>query len=230
MVFQNPQLALTSKALLFAAFFVLARLGNFSLWSLVLFVLAALFLYARPFFRTVEMAGTLVALLIIAAFFGLTFRDPFDFYFAAVYFPFLFYLVLGIKDLVLIQRDAWRSFLNFALAYPAFLMFFYYSGGGFWWRLPLLFIILLFLSKDFLKKRLAFWLSAFLSIQVAWAADLLPIGFVSGANLALLFYAIVVSFMDSYLRGTFNKKFFLALVSVFVLLLVTILALSRWGI
>lgn len=229
-VFQSPQSALTFKALLFGVFFILARLGGFSLGPTLLFISAAALLYIRPFFRTFEMAGTLAALLIISSIFGITFRDTFDFYFAAVYFPFLFYLVIGIKDLILIQRDVWRSFLNFALAYPALLMFFYYNSGGFWWRIPLLFVVLLFLSKDFLKKRLASWLSAFLSIQVAWAADFLPIGFVSSANLALLFYAASISFLDSYIRGTFSKKFLLSLISVFILLLVVILALSRWGV
>lgn len=230
LVFQNPQSALTFKAAIFAAFFILAKLGSFSFWPTAIFITAALLLYIRPFFRTFEMFGTLAALLVTSVLFGLTFLDAFDFYFAAVYFPILFYLVLGIKDLVLIQRDAWRSFLNFALAYPALLMFFYHNSGGFWWRIPLLFIILIFLSKDFLKKRLAFWISAFLSIQVAWAADFLPIGFVSSANLSLLFYASVISFIDSYLRGALNKRFILSLVSVFILLLMLILALSRWGI
>lgn len=229
-VFRNPQLALAFKAVIFAAFFFLAKLGGFSATSIALFLAAATFVYLRPIFRTFELAGTFVVLLASAIIFCRTFIDPIDFSFAVIYFPLLFYILVGIKDLVLIQREAWKAFLNFALAYPALLIFFYYNQGSFWWKLPLLFAVLLFLSKDFLKKRIVFWLVAFLSIQVVWAADFLPIGFVSAANLSLLFYAAAVSFSDQYLRSVLSKKFILTLLSIFVLLLMAVLAFSRWGI
>ncbi len=229
-VFRNPQSALAFKAVVFAAFFFLAKLGGFSTASIALFLVSATVLYLRPIFRTFESVGTFAVLLASAIIFCRTFIDPIDFLFAVIYFPLLLYILVGIKDLILIRREAWKAFLNFALAYPALLIFFYYNQGSFWWKLPLLFAVLLFLSKDFLKTRIVFWLVAFLSIQVVWAADLLPIGFVSAANLSMLFYAATVSFCDQYLRNALGKKFILTLLSVFVLLLMAILAFSRWGI
>ncbi|MDO8467159.1 MAG: hypothetical protein Q7S83_03425 [bacterium] len=175
------------------------------------------------------MAGTFVVLLASSIVFSHTFTDSIDFLFAIVYFSALFYILVGIKDLVLINRDGWRVFLNFALAYPAFLMYFYYNQGHFWWKLPLLFAVLLFLSKDFLKKRIVFWLVAFLGSQIAWAADFLPIGFVSSANLAILFYATAVSYCDQYLREGLTKRHILASFSIFLVLLVAIFAFSSWG-
>ncbi len=228
-VFRNPQSALALKALVFAAFFALAKLGGFSTLPILFFLAVSIFLYLRPFFRTLELAGTFFVLLLSAILFIRTFTDTIDFYFAVVYFPFLFYVLIGIKDLILIQRGGWRVFLSFALAYPSFLMFFYYDQGSLWWTLPLLFSVLLFLSKDFLKKRLAFWLTAFLSSQIAWAANFLPVGFVSASNISMLFYAVVISFCDQYLRGELNKRSALILINIFVLLLVLVLAFSRWG-
>ncbi len=229
-VFQSPQSTLAFKALAFGIFFALAKLGGFSLPLIMLFLVASVVLYLRPFFRTLELAGTFFVLLASAIFFLRTFTDSIDFYFAVIYFSFLFYVLIGIKDLVLIRREGWRVLLNFALAYPAFLIFFYYNQGSFWWKLPLLLSVLLFLSKDFVKKRIAFWLTAFLSVQIAWAADLLPVGFVSAANLSILFYAVTISFCDQYSRGELSRKSLLVLVSVFASLLVLVLAFSRWGV
>jgi len=93
----------------------------------------------------------------------------------------------------------------------------------------MLFAVLLFLSKDFLKKRIVFWLAAFLGSQVVWVADFLPIGFVSSANLSMLFYAAIVSYCDQYLRGSLNKRHILLSFSVFIALLVAIFAFSSWG-
>jgi hypothetical protein len=186
-------------------------------------------LYLRPLFRTFELAGTFTVLLLISILFGLTFRDRIDFYFAVVYFPCLFYLTLGIKDLVLIHREGWKIFLNFALAYPALLMFFYYNSGNLWWKLPILFAVILFLSKDFLSKRMFYWLTAFLTVQIAWASDLLPIGFVSAANLSMLFYASLISFFDLHIRNALNRRSILTLASSFILLLTAIFLLSRWS-
>lgn len=228
-VFLSPQSALAYKALFFAGFFTLARLNQFGLFSLALFGAAALFLYTRPFFRTLELAGTLSVLLISSVVFSLTFTDAIDFWFAVVYFSALFYILVGVKDLILIKREGWRVFLNFALAYPVFLMFFYHNQSHFWWKLPLLFATLLFLSKDFLNKRIVFWLAAFLGAQVAWVADFLPIGFVSSANLSMLFYALIVSYCDQHLRGLLGKRQIILSLSVFAALLVAIFAFSSWG-
>lgn len=229
LAFRSPQSALAFKTAIFAGFFVWAKLGNFSLFPSILFFGVAWILYTRPLFRTFELIGTFLVLLAGAVAFGATFTDPIDFLFAVVYFSALFYILVGIKDLVIINREGWRVFLNFALAYPAFLMFYYYNQSHYWWKLPLIFIVLLFLSKDFLKKRIVFWLAAFLGTQVVWVADFLPIGFVSSANLSMLFYAMVVSYCDQYLRENLNKRCVLALFSVFLVLLVAIFAFSSWG-
>lgn len=229
LVFLSPQSTLAYKALAFGCFFALAKMGGFSLFSLALFAAVSIFLYTRPLFRTFELAGTFLVLIFSSVVFSLTFSDPIDLWFAVAYFSALFYILVGIKDLILINREGWKIVLSFALAYPAFLMFFYHSQSHFWLKLPLLFAVLLFLSKDFLKKRIVFWIAAFLSFQVAWASDFLPIGFVSSANLSMLFYALTISYCDQYLRGLLSRRYITTSFSVFVVLLVAIFVFSSWG-
>ncbi len=229
LILLNPQLRLAFKAILFLGFLTLARLGDFSLFVTLLFIIGAVVLYARPLFRTVEKLGDFLVLMFSALVFNLVFIDSLDFFFSAAYYSLLFFLLIGIKDLILINRSFWSVVLNFGLAYPIFLIFFQGHFAGAWWKAPILFFLTILLSKNVLKRSVATAPFSLLVIEVAWASSFLPIGFIGLANLNLLFYAVTLSLFDFHEQGLLDKKKILSLLSVFIVLSLTILGLSSWS-
>ncbi|MEK7654118.1 MAG: hypothetical protein AAB345_02450 [Patescibacteria group bacterium] len=228
-IFLNPQLRLAFKATLFLGFLILARLGGFSLISTPIFIAGAVVLYARPLFRTVEKLGDFLVLVFSAVVFNLVFIDSLDFFFSAVYYSLLFFLLVGVKDLILINRGFWSLVLNFGLAYPIFLIFFQGNSAGVWWKPLVLFLLTILLIKDALKKNGLAAPFSLLVTEVAWASSFLPIGFIGLANLNFLFYATTLSLLEANERGLLDRKKILSLLSVFTVLLLAILGLSGWS-
>jgi hypothetical protein len=146
-----------------------------------------------------------------------------------IYFSLLFYLILGVKDLVFIKREEWHRVLNLGLIYPIFILFFFHNQDFFVAKSLMVFLAAIFLLKDLLKNKLAHWLAAFLVLEAAWAISLLPIGYINSANLAALVYFILTDLILRHLAGTLTKRRILIDVSIFAILLVLILALSRWA-
>ncbi len=228
-VFLNPQSGLLFKTVIFAGFLLLSRMGGFTLLPVTLLVLVSIILYARPLFRTVKFLSSFSIFLASVVAFNLTFRDNWDFVFSLIYFSSVLFILLGVKDLILIRREVWGRLVNCLIAYPVFLIFFYYYQflSNIWYLLVLFFIILL-LSKNIIPSRLFYWLTPLVISQLAWASSFLPIGFVGAANLSLLSYVTLVLFLDEHLAGTLGRKKILLLGTVFILLLVAILGVSGW--
>ena len=220
-VLKSPQLLLALKAVAFGA--------GLSFLPAVLFVLLAVLLYAIPLFRTIELIRPLSVLLIVSLL-ALQTVNRWDYsLFLIIYFAFLFYLILGIKDLVVIKRAGWHRFLNLALVHMSLLLFFYYNQEFFLIKLLVVFCAFLFLLKESFKNRLTAWLLAFLMAQSIWVIGLLPIGFVNAANLGLLAYFIILDLAEYQLSGHLPRRRILIDVTIFVLLALLIFATSRWG-
>lgn len=228
-VFQNPLSSLLLKAIIFAGFLTLAKIGGFGLLPIATFVVAAIVLYLRPFFRTVKFFGSFLVFLASVIVFNLTFLDFFDFIFGVSYFSFTFWILIGVKDLILIQREVWGRLLSFLIIYPALLTFFYHNQAFHFWQPPVLFLAVWIPSSNLLNSRLFYWILPFLTIQLAWAAALLPIGFVGAANLVLLAYVSGILFIDEYLAGQLNRKKIFLLSTTFILLSTLILGVAKWG-
>jgi len=242
-VLKSPQLLLALKA---AAFGI-----GLNFLPAALFVPLAILLYAIPFFRTIELTRPFFVLLVVSLL-ALRTVNRWDYsLFLIVYFAFLFYLILGIKDLVVIKRAGWYRFLNLALVHMILLLFFYYNQEFFLIKLLIVFCALLFLlkaclpmptgrqavGKELLKNRLAVWLIAFLMAQGIWVIGLLPIGFINAANFGLLAYFIMLDLAEYQLSGPayrqagyLPRRRILTDTTIFVLLALLIFATSRWGI
>ena len=228
-VLKSPQLLLALKAVAFGI--------GLNFLPAALFVPLAILLYAIPFFRTIELIRPL-SVLVVVSLLALRTVNRWDYsLFLVVYFAFLFYLILGIKDLVMIKRAGWYRFLNLALVHMILLLFFYYNQEFFLIKLVLVFCALLFLLKELLKNRLVVWLLAFLMTQSIWAIGLLPVGFINAANFGLLAYFIMLDLAEYQLSGPayrqagyLPRRRILTDVTIFVLLALLIFATSRWGI
>lgn len=228
LVLKSPQFALAFKALIFGAFLALAKLGGFSILSTSVFILVAVVLFTRPLFRTFDHFVSLLVLVGLAIFVSNSSNEAY-FGLVLVYFSVLFYILLGIKDLILIKRVEWHKFFNAALSYPVFLLFFYYSQAVALPRIILAFLAIFVLLEDLFRKRVFTWAISLIIIEIIWAIGLLPIGYLNSANLALLSYVTISDLSQRAIQGGLSSKKILIYSTVFMLLSVLILGVSRWS-
>ena len=229
-VLWNPKLRLAHKALAFAVFLWLLRAGDFKFWPTLAFLTIAAALYLTPLFRTLETGSAFLILLVITWLTLKTFGDPFYFSIAAIYFTALFYLILGTKDLAFVKRDDWQRILALGLSYPAYLLFFYYLDASMLIKIAALFMAVLIITKSVLKHRLASWLISLLAVEIAWVTLFLPVGFISQASLASLFYFGMLDITYHIRENRLTKKIVMAHVTILILLIISVFASSRWGI
>lgn len=229
LVFRSLTLRLAFKAGVFAGLLFLLKIWDFGLIPILIFLIASAVLYAKPFFKTFELITPFFALLAISLISSRLLAESPYFGFLIVFLAFLFYLILGIKDLALIQRTSWHRFVNISLAYTALLIFFYTNQEHFLPKILFLFLIIFLLLRNLIRKRLIYWLTAFLILESAWAISLLPIGFISSANLGILIYFIITDLALLNIEGALTRKKILIDTSIFIIILLAILALSRWG-
>lgn len=241
LVLKNPQLQLAFKALIFGGFLILFKLGGFSLVPLIFFILVSFLLYSKPIFNTFVF---LPSFLILSAASVLVLKNiPESNYslLVVLFSALLFYLLLGVKNLIFIHRAFWFNFLNLALFYEVFILFFLADKSTFFVLKSLaLFFAALILFREFLfvsvpnhpfpkKKTLASWLLAFLVLEIVWAINFLPLGFINSANLAILTVFIFGDLISNYFKATLNRRLILADVTLFVFLLLTIFGTTKWG-
>ena len=212
---------------------MLAYIGNFSLVPILFFLTTAIFLYSKPIFNTFYFWASFLILLVMAL------NSPPSFLMAAFY-AFLFYIILGLKNLVFINRANWHQALHLLLFYEMFLLFW---GAGdettFLLRLAGIFVTSMLLIREFFKvaavdfpKRrvIASWILALLFAETVWAISWLPIGFLNSAALALLAVFTLINLTLSHFKGTLNKKAVLSAITFFILFALAIFITSKWRI
>ena len=229
LVSRIPQLRLALKALIFGLLLLLVKTSGFGLLPVILFLTVAGVFYAQPLFKTIELLTIFfilltTALLVVKAFLYSSYAPL-----AILYFTTLFYLLLGVKNLVLIQREKWQRFLNLALSYNIFLLFFFYSQNDFFSRLLPALLGLFLLLRSLFRKRLIIWITILLMAETLWAISLLPIGFINAASLAFLVYFDISDLAGRHLNQTLNRRRILTDVTILIVLLVAIFAFSRWS-
>ena len=227
LVFQSQKLKLASRAAIFAALLALVKISGFNVLPTFLFLAGSVFLYASPLFKTVELIKPLLVLIAVSLLSVWAIPGNLLILLAG-YCALLFYLLMGVKDLVFIQRAIWYRVLNAALAYQIFLLFFYYGQSNYLLRVIPLLIAFWLLLGDFLKKKPVYWLLVLILIEIVWAISLLPFGFLSGASLALAVYFVALDLTSRSLDNSLTKKIILIYATIFVSLMLVILGLSRW--
>ncbi len=100
----------------------------------------------------------------------------------------LLYVALGVKDLILIHRDALLEASAYVLSYVALLLFFMQASAGVFFVAWLYAVLALFLVFYLLTKdhRMA-TLFATLFGELIWIISWLPIGFLNSASLCFAF-------------------------------------------
>ncbi|HVO29031.1 MAG TPA: hypothetical protein VMT81_03560 [Candidatus Paceibacterota bacterium] len=220
-----------SSLLLKAAVFALAWFF-FPFW---LFLLVALYLYFVPWFQTRKLLAPFLALLVLA------YLQPAGLVFFLI-FGALFYYLLLIKDLLVIDRRSAYELLVLALSF--FLLRDFYgrfggalTGAGFFWGFLTAALIGL-LVRGFIRSfaeradapenRAAAGVSFLLIWQFLMLGLFLPLDFVYQSVIVFLAVVLVADIIpERYLGGSSRTKLFVTSATVFTLAAI-VLASAQW--
>lgn len=247
---KNPRLALLFKAVIFGALFLWLRtspeLGYFS-WFLFFFI--PIFMYLRPLYNGILFGRSFIGLMVtsVLSFYVYSRASGIDAITQAInYFLFwhpflsaiLFYLILGLKDYVLVHRRFWH-FLVFSVIFYQFLLFYFLlekSGGVFMVALPVIggFILLSEILKveTKLESKVIYAISALfalLLLEGIKAVKLLPFGFLSSMNLIALGGLFFTESALHFYSRTLNWRAFLPRVVLFIIFTAMIFLTSKWS-
>lgn len=205
------------------------------------FLLVGIYFYFFPFFRPLKLAIPFLLTIFFAVI------EPQSIWQAA-FFSVLFYLILGIKDLIFINRRSAYEVLVLLLLFLVFVSFFSHIDN--WNRSPVFFYAFalgaafFFLIRGFItysettelkegpaiwRRELALGIAALLVWQISLALLFLPLNFLYQSALSFLVATIFVEVISDYLSGSLSRKKLLANFSVFFILVVVILGLAEWG-
>lgn len=240
------QLLLALKAAAFAVLFYFAGSSDF---FLLLFILASSYFYYRNYWNAKHFLASFVVLLAICliALWRLGGQNALLSTILAVFFGVVFFMLLGIKNMIFSHRTLPYYFLNTFLFAAALLAFFSadksssfvleYLGLGaasfllfreflnFNYEISLGQIALPILSKRSLKA-LVF---AFLVLELSWIVALLPIGFLNATSLALLFILLLEDLSLHNWNGTLTRRIALRDTTFFIVISFVIMVFSRWS-
>jgi hypothetical protein len=219
------------KALVFAAAWFL-----FPLW---LFVLVALYLYFVPLSQSGAAIAPFFVLLVLMVI------EPIGLFFAVI-FGVVFFYVLLIKDLMLIDR---KTAYEVTILFLAFLLFrdFYEKYGSsldatsLAYSLGVALLVAALVSSfirhfgspgkegTFTPRRIAVWLSTVLVWQFLLVGLFLPVDFIYQTVIVFLGSIFVIDLVPQYIFGEASRAKVLVTASVVFALFVLVLGSARWG-
>lgn len=231
LILQNPRLLLIFKTIIFASSLLLVKIGSFGITPILFFIIAVSLLFFWPIFRVFKYITLYILFLILGLLF-IKYLTGYYFLVGVIFLSFLFYWLLAMKNLVLVDRFRTRLIFNLALFYLTFFLFFISRRESFFTlKLLGIFLVALLLLKGLKHWPLVVsWILAFLIIQIIWAISLLPIGLFQSANLALLIVFILQDLSVKYFAGLLTRRTILIDITIFVLLMLLIFITSSWSI
>jgi hypothetical protein len=222
--------SLVLKAAIFAvAWFVLP------FW---LFLLVALYLYFVPFAGSASVALPFLVLLLVSGF------ESSNVGFALI-FGIIFYYILLIRDLFIIDRKSAYEIVVLALSYLLLRVFFMKAGADFggaslFYSFFVAGIFSMMLSNfianfsDAFKdvrpfRRMINWISFILMWQLLIVGLFLPLDFVYQSAIVFLLSMILIDLLPSYIIGQLSRVKTLVTGSVIFILLTIIVSSARWS-
>lgn len=228
------------KPILFGTFLAAAAFFGFNFIAVLLFWAAASILYFRPSFVGPYYCRYALIVLLSVAVLGMKILSGTIFFWPGIFlYSFIFYLIMGIKEVLFIKRSRiyyvlalllfYNLFSIFFLANKSELFFFKYIG-----MILAIFLILrewLSLISTFHFPKREFIASAaatFIVAEFLWATALLPIGFIAASNFMTLSVLIIGNFLFSHFTGGLSKEFLIQQVIFLFLISVLIFLSSGW--
>ena len=240
-VLKIAQLRLILKALIFGGLLLWVRVSEFTFWPVLVFVLFNFVLYFRNQTKNISENFWSFVVLVAASLYGVSLLTHPEFLLLSViFFSFLFYVSLGIKEFILTNRYEWNYLKNLFLIYSIFLSYFLSDKYNFFTlKFMAVFICLFLVVREWLS-----WLYAnfpkrynlvaitfsFLTLQFLWAISLLPLGFINSATLIMVIFYLGLDFLFGHFRGLVNRKFIIKNSIIFILSIFIIFFFTNWKI
>ncbi len=243
---KTPLLRLAFKALIFSGLLAWAGLGEKSFFPVLVFVLTAVFIYFLPVLNWRRLFSSFLVLLAVSFLFIIgqwpaVFGQALAVAVIAA-FGFVFFLILGIKNLIFVERSAFYYLLSNLLFFLVFLFFFsrWSLADSPWFIVGylLMFAVVFFLQKEFLaflvvespSRRLLISAGfAFIILQLVWAISYLPVGFLNSAALALPLVFVLGDFTIHHFGGSLNRRVVLRNATILIAIIIVISAVSCWS-
>ena len=243
-LFRDPQSALLFKTLVFGGAFLFTSLSGFRPMPLAVFLFLSGFFYLKlltnafaapfflPFATLIGCAVFLFPLLLKAA--------PSAVW--VVVFSLLFYLIVGIKEVLFVHRVRWYAVETLTLLYILFLAFFLVSGGAYSFLgligISLITFFLLrgaegfpVMSSDMIEGKawnLAASVLALIAAELLWIVGFLPLSALSAAAFVAM---ALVMLTDIALRSSRSDILASAIVTdigMLIFLAAFLLLTSSW--
>lgn len=203
-----------------------------------LFLIIVLFIYFIPIFRINSLLFQLLIFIFLAKIISFSFWN-------FLLISILFFLILGIKDLIIIRRAVAYEFLGLLIFFILGLKFFERINIEFNWSniiLSLFFSISFFLflkNKIFFEKsfdelnyfnfKIGLSIMAFLIWQLILILNFLPINFYLQTAILILFISIGFETILNYAIFGLNKQFILGNILIFFIIFIFILSFNYWS-
>ena len=225
-ILKRTSWSLVLKALIFAV----------AWWGLPfwLFLIIALYLYFVPITGTGKVSVPFLVLLLISLLEGPSIVD-------AIIFAAIFYFILLIKDLLIIDRRSAYEIMVLVLSYLLLRSFFLDVGGSFGLRAFFYGLIVAVaisgMVGSFIKnfsdapypfRRMLGWMTFLLMWQLVIVGLFLPLDFLYQSAIIFLMAAILIDLVPQYVFGELSRAKVLASGSVIFSLLVIVSASARW--
>lgn len=233
LILKQTHWSLALKAILFGVAWLFLPL-----WA---FFLLGLYFYLVPLFRPLMLALPFFVVLFFAA------TEPASVW-LAVLFSVLFYMILGIKDFILIRRQPVHEVLVLSLLFLIFVRFF--SVVDSWSGYIVLFyslalgVVLFSLARGFMvygditeasvralarRRDVALAVIAFILWQITLVLIFAPLNFLYQSAILFVVATLCLEFAYDYLNGNLTRRRALTNFSIFFVFLVVILGSAQWG-
>ena len=212
-------------------------------WALPfwLFAIIALYLYFVPIMGTGKVSVPFFVLLLISFFQE---QNPLP----AILFAAIFYFILLIRDLLIIDRRSAYEILMLVLSYLLMRSFFLNAGGAFdfgallyslvaAWAVSVLVVSFVknfsIVPEESLREARSFrrmlgWMIFLIIWQLLIVGTFLPLDFLYQSAIIFLVSATMINLVPQYIFGELSREKVLATGSVLFALLVIVLASARW--
>lgn len=240
-VLKTVQLRLILKSFIFAGLLLWVRTSDFMTLPIFVFLLACFIFYFRNHTQNNLENFSSFLILLASSLYGISqLSHPEFLLLSVIFFSFLFYISLGIKEFAFTHRFEWNYIKNLFLVYSVFLSYFL-ADKYFLFPVKFLsiFLVLFLLVREWLfwlyatfpkRYNLAALIFAFVMLQIVWVISLLPLGFINSATLAMVIFYLGIDFLVNHFRGLVTKKLIIKNLIVLVLSVFVIFFFTKWKI
>ena len=243
-LFRDRRLALALKTLLFAGAIALLDIGAFHVVPALFFIAVSSVLYATsPSHQSFPLLSTFILLDAYVVIVLPILERVMPFHVWLLIFSLGFFFILGIKELVFVNRIKWHNLITLIFLYVLFLGFFLseerislaWRSIGFLW-------FICFLGRNFLKHNIleekirakekdqrinvGSGILTLVAAETVWLISFLPFTPLYSASMLVLIFFILSDLLVGYLKNEISRTRILAHVSILVLFAIILFAAS----